>query len=205
VRLLWVVPGAYLPRLFPSVRRKHQAPKASQTFIIGWAGMRGVVSLAAALTLNGHPEFPRSHLVQFIAFSVILGTLVFQGLTLPVLIRWLGLADDGSAEREESEARQRIVQAVLVEIAEAREKEKFPPSVLDEVEHFYREHALIAGEEHAEDAGHHHHHGVRHLKTSLITTGHRMLVTLRRDGVISDEVLHKIEHELDLEEARLRI
>jgi CPA1 family monovalent cation:H+ antiporter len=167
--------------------------------------MRGVVSLAAALTLNGYPEFPRSHLVQFIAFSVIFGTLVFQGLTLPGLIRWLGLADDGSAEREELEARRRIVQAVLIEIAEAREKKQFPPTVLDEVEHFYREHALIIGEQAAENPGHHHHHGVRHLKTSLLTTGYRMLLTLRRDGVISDEVLHKIEYELDLEEARLRI
>jgi Na+/H+ antiporter len=206
VRLAWVIPGAYLPRLFPSVRRKFKAPQARQIFIIGWAGMRGVVSLAAALTLNGHPDFPRGHLVQFIAFSVILGTLVFQGLTLPGLIRWLGLADDGTARREESEARTRIVQAVLIEIAEAREKEKFPPTVLDEVEHFYREHALVTGDDDDGESGHHHHHhGVRHLKTSLLTTGHRILVALRRDGVISDEVLHKIEHELDLEEARLRV
>jgi NhaP-type Na+/H+ or K+/H+ antiporter len=81
IRLAWVFPGAYLPRLLSKrIRQREAVPEWREVFIVGWAGMRGVVSLAAALALNGYPEFPRGHLTQFIAFSVILGTLVFQGL-----------------------------------------------------------------------------------------------------------------------------
>ena len=207
IRLAWVFPGAYLPRLL-SRRIREQEPSSDwrEVFIIGWAGMRGVVSLAAALALNGYPQFPRGHLTQFIAFSVILGTLVFQGLTLPVLIRWLGLSDDGSARREEDDARQRMVATILDKISEARREEKYPETVLAEVEHFYREHSLA---EHDDRPGHHERHlhftSLRQLQHTMILTGRHTLITLRHDGVIGDDVLRKIEHELDLEEARLRI
>lgn len=207
IRLAWVFPGAYLPRLFiRRLRKREPAPEWRQVFIVGWAGMRGVVSLAAALALNGHPEFPRGHLTQFIAFSVILGTLVFQGLSLPVLIHFLGLSDDGSAHREEMDARRRMVDVILEKLAEVRRDKKYPDSVLDEVEHFYREHTLA---EHDDDSGHgdHHHHfnQLRRLQHAMIITGRRTLVGLRRDGIIGDDVLRKIEHELDLEETRLKI
>jgi monovalent cation/hydrogen antiporter len=207
IRLAWVIPGAYLPRLLsPRFRKREAAPDFRQVFIVGWAGMRGVVSLAAALALNGHPEFPRGHLTQFIAFGVILGTLVFQGLTLPVLIRWLGLSDDGSTHREECEARKRMVDAILQKIDEARRDEKYPEDVLHEVEHYYREHALAELDDSPGQHEHHHHFSsLRRLQHAMITTGRHTLTHLRREGVICDDVLHKIEHELDLEEARLRI
>jgi Na+/H+ antiporter len=205
IRLVWVFPGAYLPRLLSRrIRQREPVPDWRQVSVIAWAGMRGVVSLAAALALNGHPEFPRGHLVQFIAFSVILGTLVFQGLTLPVLIRLLGLSDDGSARREEGEARRRIVQAVLEQIAEARRSEKYPEPVLHEVEHFYREHTLAEFDD-EQDEHHHHFTSLRRLQHAMIVTGRQTLTRLRYDGVIGDDVLRKIEHELDLEEARLQI
>jgi monovalent cation/hydrogen antiporter len=207
IRLAWVFPGAYLPRLLSRrIREREPVPDWREVFIIGWAGMRGVVSLAAALALNGYPQFPRGHLTQFIAFSVILGTLVFQGLTLPVFIRRLGLSDDGSARREESEARHRIVATILEQIGEARRHGKYPEAVLAEVEHFYREHSLA---EHDDQPGHTERHrhftSLRQLQHTMILTGRRTLIGLRYDGVIGDDVLRKIEHELDLEEARLRI
>jgi Na+/H+ antiporter len=207
IRLAWVFPGAYLPRLLNRrIRETEPVPDWREVFVIGWAGMRGVVSLAAALALNGYPQFPRGHLTQFIAFSVILGTLVFQGLSLPAIIHHLGLSDDGSAGREEGDARQRMVATILEKIEEARRDEKYPEEVLAEVEHFYREHALA---EHDHEEGHHerHHHfnSLRQLQHTMIHTGRHTLITLRHDGLISDDVLRKIEHELDLEEARLRI
>jgi NhaP-type Na+/H+ or K+/H+ antiporter len=207
IRLAWVFPGAYLPRLLSRrIRQSEPAPDWREVFIVGWAGMRGVVSLAAALALNGYPQFPRGHLTQFIAFSVILGTLVFQGLTLPVFIRFFGLNDDGSARREEDEARHRMVETILEKITEARLGETYPEAVLAEVEHFYREHSIA---EHDDQPGHgdRHHHftSLRQLQHTMILTGRHTLIALRYDNVIGDDVLRKIEHELDLEEARLRI
>ncbi len=102
VRFAWCFGGAYLPWLLSKrVRRGEGYPDWREVFVGSWAGMRGVVSLAAALVLNGYPHFPRSHLVQFLAFSTILTSLVLQGLSLPWLIRRLKLTDDGIPAREE--------------------------------------------------------------------------------------------------------
>jgi len=206
IRMVWVFIGAwFLHRISRHHRKRESSPPWRQVCVVGWAGMRGVVSLAAALALNGYPEFPRGHLVQFIAFSVILGTLVFQGLTLPILIRFLGLADDGIAVREEKTARHLMNQAILKKIEEERTEKKYPEDVLDEMEHFYRAHHLEESDESTDHAGHRHHYVSRHkLQHTLIVTGRHTLLRLRHDGQIGDDILHKIEHELDLEEARLK-
>ncbi len=109
VRLVWIFPAAYIPRLFPAIRRHDPIPPVKVLVVLGWTGMRGIVTLAAAMALpvmtsTGEP-FPQRDLIVFLAFSVILATLVVQGLTLPPLIRALKLEDDGEAEREEREAR----------------------------------------------------------------------------------------------------
>jgi CPA1 family monovalent cation:H+ antiporter len=107
-RLLWVFPGAYVPRWFDQVflGAEVKYPPWQQVVVVGWAGMRGVVSLAAALALphmvNGRP-FEGRHLIQFITFWVIFATLVGQGLTLPLVIRWLGVVK--MAEQEEAAER----------------------------------------------------------------------------------------------------
>jgi CPA1 family monovalent cation:H+ antiporter len=209
VRLAWIFPGAYLPRLLSNrIREREEMPDWRQILIVGWAGMRGIVSLAAALTLEGYPDFPRPHLVQFLAFSVIFTTLVFQGLTLPPLIRFLGVGDDGILAREEAEARNRISEAVFEKIDEVRREEKFPASAIDTVENSYRERALILHDELADQLGwssqRHHVLSVRRLRRLTIATQRRALVAMRRAGVIGDDVMHKIEHELDLEEVRLK-
>src|SRR5207302_7936401 len=110
IRILWVFPATYLPRwLFKTIREKDPYPSWRHVTIVAWTGMRGVVSLAAALALprwiqNGSP-FPGRDLILFLTFVVILATLVVQGLSLPLLIRRLGVEDDGSAEKEECEPR----------------------------------------------------------------------------------------------------
>jgi CPA1 family monovalent cation:H+ antiporter len=198
-----------VPRLlFRRIRQREVRPEFREVFIVGWAGMRGVVSLAAALALEGYSGFPRGHLVQFLAFSVILTTLVFQGLTLPPLIRYLGVGDDGSAAREEMEARTKISDAVMAKIAEAREERKYAEAVLDAVENSYRERALILNDDLANQLGwsdqKHHYVNVRRLRRAMVHTQRQALLALRRSGLIGDDVMHKIEHELDLDEARLK-
>lgn len=210
VRVFWVFPGAYLPRLLhKGIRDREPFPDPREVFIIGWAGMRGVVSLAAALALNGYSNFPRGHLVQFLAFSVILTTLVFQGLTLPPLIRRLGVGDDGSDAREEVEARREMSRAVMEKIAEIRREEKFPASAIDRVEQIYRERALSLEDDLADQLGwsdnHHHLVSLRRLHHRMVSTERIALLKLRRSEIIGDDVLHKIEHELDLEEAHLKL
>jgi NhaP-type Na+/H+ or K+/H+ antiporter len=209
VRLAWIFPGAYLPRWFSKrIRETEEKPDWRQVLIIGWAGMRGIVSLAAALALSGVPGFPRPHLVQFIAFSVIFTSLVLQGLTLPALIRFLGVGDDGIPAREEWQARKAISQAVFNKIDELRKEEKFPISALSTIEKAYSERALIFDDPLVEQIGwsdtRHHVLSVRRLSRLVIATQRRTLLHMRDSGKIGDDILHKIEHELDLEEDRLK-
>src|SRR5206468_8038243 len=110
IRILWVFPATYLPRLlFKSIRERDPYPAWQHVTVVAWTGMRGVVSLAAALSIpltlqNGAP-FPGRDLILFLTFIVILATLVVQGLSLPWLIHRLGIEDDKAAEKEEREAR----------------------------------------------------------------------------------------------------
>lgn len=207
VRILWVFPGLYLPRLLSHLRRKEPAPPWRQTAIISWAGMRGIVSLAAALALSGYADFPRPHIVQFIAFAVIFCTLVLQGLTLPPLIRFLGVGDDGIPEKEEVEARTVIAHAVFEKLEELRKEGKLPESAIMVVETFYRERAKIFEDDLADQLGwsdrRHHVLSVRRLNRLAISAQRHALLKLRHDDRIGDDILHKIEHELDLEEVRL--
>jgi Na+/H+ antiporter len=210
VRLAWIFPGAYIPRLLSKrIRDSEEKPDWRQVLIVGWAGMRGIVSLAAALTLGGYPYFPRPHLIQFLAFSVIFTTLVFQGLTLPLLIRFLGVGDDGIPAREENAARRHISETVLNKIGKLREEDKFPSSAIDVVESFYRERALMLQDDLADQLGwsdkRHHALSVRRLNRLMVAAQRRALLRMRTSGEIGDDVMHKIEHELDLEESRLRV
>ena len=209
VRIAWVFPGAYLPwLLFKHIRKHEEFPDWRQVTIVSWCGMRGIVSLAAALTLLGYPNFPRPHLVQFIAFSVILVSLVGQGLTLPPLIRFLGVGDDGIPAREEIEARRHMSETVFTKIEHLRGDEKYLVTAIDYVEGIYRQRALVLQDELADQIGwsstRHHALSVRRLQRLMVATQRRALLNLRRSGHIGDDVMHKIERELDLEEMRLK-
>ena len=129
IRMLWVFPFTYGPRyLVPSPRRGHPSPPWQHTLLIAWTGMRGAVSLAAALALplvtDAGADFPNRDLVIFLAFSVILATLLIQGLSLPPLIRLLGVDDvDDTLEREEVDARRRAAEAALARLEELTEED----------------------------------------------------------------------------------
>jgi Na+/H+ antiporter len=122
-RLVWVFPQALLPRLLSRrLRERDPYPGWRPVVLIGWTGMRGAVSLAAALALpvvtTEGAAFPERAFVIYLTFGVILATLVVQGLSLPLLIRGLGLHDDGASERQEMQARLTAAQAALARLDE---------------------------------------------------------------------------------------
>lgn len=209
VRLAWMFPGAYLPRLLlPKYRAKHPYPPWQAVAVVGWAGMRGVVSLAAALSLplvlaDGRP-FPARSLILFVTFAVILGTLVFQGLTLAPLVRWLRVEEDRSREKEERHARLALAEAALDDLDGAMDARNLQAHQVHGVrqEYVQRVRALKGldgdGPAHAPLAL------TADLRRTAIDAQRRRLLELRDEEVIGDDVLHRIQHELDLEELRAR-
>src|SRR5437868_558459 len=212
LRMVWSMPGASLAYLIRK-RVLHQRvprPKARQIAIVGWTGMRGVISLAAAIALpqtleNGRP-FAQRNLIVFLTFSVILVTLVLQGLTLPTLVRALGLAGDREADSEEKEARRLILEAALAHLEQSRQKDgsEFEDVYNDLVHHYRHRLATVSeGEGLEDDSTSVHYARSIELSRDLLGVERRTAVHLRNQRRIGDEVLRQLEHELDLSEARL--
>jgi len=213
LRLMWMYPGAYFSNV---IRRRllHQdvrMPSGRQIFAVGWTGMRGVVALAAAISLpemlaDGSP-FPQRNLIVFLTFSVILVTLVLQGLTLPPLIRALGLGGSAGQQAEEKEARRAMIEAALDHLLRARAKDRPEfAHVYDDIEQHYSERlATLTGESSEGDSNPAHYALHQGLKRELVRIERRTAVRLRNEGRINDEVLRRVEHELDLSEERLSL
>lgn len=209
IRIAWVFPAAYLPRLMSKrIRARDPLPSWRPVMVVAWTGMRGVVSLAAAmalpLTLKDGSPFPGRDLILFFTFCVILATLVLQGLTLPALIRWLGVVDDGGHEREERLARLKANQAAL-----ARLNELAADAAPDAVEHLRHEYEDRIRQLQQCDPGRH--HDERRLHTSdhqrlqheTLVVERRMILQLRNEQIINDHVLRRIQRDLDLAESQL--
>src|SRR5204863_7595158 len=135
VRMLWVFAASHLPqRLSGSLCQRSPSPPWQHAVIVGWTGMRGVVSLAAALaiplTLPDGSAFPGRDYILFATFCIIFATLVLQGLSLPVLIRSLRVEDDGTAELEERTARIKANEAALAYLEELKVKPEISTEVL---------------------------------------------------------------------------
>ena len=211
VRLIWVPLAAWIPRLLsPSLRARDPMPALPSLFLIGWAGMRGIVSLAAALALPlttaaGVP-FPFRAEIILITFSVILATLVLQGLSLGPLIRALNLKEDGSLEREEMQAREHAATAALVRLDEVANEGWPVPEHLDQMRVHYGDRVQrytkdgTAPECTAEAI-----EVFQRLRHETLTAERLAVIRLRNDGIISDDVLHRLEHELDVEALQLGI
>jgi monovalent cation/hydrogen antiporter len=212
VRLIWNFPGAYLANL---IRRHvlHQVepmPGVRQIFVVGWTGMRGVISLAAAIALpqtldNGAPFTQRSMII-FLAFSAILVTLVLQGLTLPPLIRALGLAGAAtSRSTEEENARRAILEAALKYLENAREDAK--PELADAYDdlsrHYRARLANLNQEGRADSLALTIHNQYYELSRKLLQIERQTAVQLRSERRINDDLLRELEHELDLSESKL--
>lgn len=210
VRLAWMFPGTVVSwRLDP--RRRHlPLPPWQQITVVAWAGMSGVVSLAAALAIplatgSGAP-FPDRDLLIFLAFSVILVTLVLKGLSLPFVIRLLGVEPDGDADREEAKARFKAARAALAHLDQVADEDQTPREKIEQLRAQYQRRmrhfsAHYHNETHDEyDA---HLSGYTQLRLGLLRAERQAVIRLRDEGVINDEVLRRIQRDLDLEELQL--
>ncbi|HEX4342017.1 MAG TPA: Na+/H+ antiporter [Verrucomicrobiae bacterium] len=211
IRILWVFPATYLPRLiFKKMCRHDPYPKWQQVSIIAWTGMRGVVSLAAALAIplykQDGTDFPGRDLILFLTFVVILATLVVQGLSLPPLIRYLGIKDDGSMEREEREARLKANRDALARLNVIAENDPAKLDALNRLRIEYEDHIKQVEGAEPESAG----SSLRlfsseyeRLSYEALLQERRTILELRNHNVISDEVLRRIQRDIDLAEARI--
>ncbi len=214
-RLLWLHTMPYIIRALdrrPSQRERRVGWRART--ILAWSGMRGSVTLAAALALpqttdSGAP-FPERDLLIFIAFAVIFATLVLQGLTLPLVIRRMGVADDGSHAREELHARTVAAEAALDRLEVLRDEDWTRDDSVDRAIRLYqfrrrrleqRVSEIGEDDENLDERS----FAYQRLVRELLTAQRDAVVRLRNDGAISDDVMHALERELDLEEQRLEI
>jgi CPA1 family monovalent cation:H+ antiporter len=210
VRIAWVFPATYLPRwVSHRLRERDPSPSPRPVLIIAWTGMRGVISLAAVLALplttNDGAPFPGRDLILFLTFCVILATLVAQGLSLPALIRALGLEDDGTAEQEETLGRIEVAEAALNRIDELANEDWVREDTAERVRglYNYRRSRFAARFDGDEDGLEDRSAAYQRLLRELLRAQRSTLIRLRNEGKIGDEVMHRIEHDLDLEESRL--
>jgi Na+/H+ antiporter len=207
VRLAWGFSVPYLIRALdrrPSQRARRTGP--AERLVVGWSGMRGAVSLAAALALP--EDFPQRNLIIFVTFGVILATLVLQGLSLPWLIRRLGLQRDDSEEQEELRGRLRATDAALARLEELAAEEWTRDDTVERMRGLYqfRRRRMKARAGYLEDDGAQDRSlAYQRLVRELLEAQRREIVQLRNRGEISNEVMHRIERDLDLEDARLEI
>ncbi len=213
LRLFWMFPGSHVAFWIRSriLHQNYTVPPPKYVFVIGWTGMRGVVALAAAMSLperlaDGSP-FPQRNLIIFLTFSVILVTLVLQGLTLPSLVRFLGLAGAEGPNCEEREARRVVTRAALQHLQEARAKDgpELAP-IYDDLKHHYEKRLARLEGNSDEDSGIRDPYGrALDLNLEVLRIEREAALALRGEGRISDEVLRAIEHELDLHESELAL
>lgn len=212
VRLVWVPVAAWLPRLLSSsLRARDPMPTWSNLFIIGWTGMRGIVSLAAALALPlttaAGTALPFRAEIILIAFMVILVTLVLQGLSLPLLIRTLDLDEDGDIEHEERQARERAAMAALALLDNVVDEDWPVPDHIEQLRVHYgrRLQRYVDIEASNTKSTKVTTEAFRRLRHETLTAERLAVIDLRNEGVISDDILHRLEHELDVEALRIGI
>lgn len=206
VRFAWVYVAALLPRaLSGQLRAAEPRPRKRELGIISWCGMRGIVSLAAALalpaTLPGGGAFPHRDLIVFLTFFVIAVTLVGQGLTLPALIRRLKVGSDWSIEAESRHVRAAMSAAAIAAIDDLVAREGAPAAWADPLRAEIRERIILAAPQGLEpnpQAA-----LAMRLRQAAIRAERAELIRLWRDNEISDEVMHHLEEILDYQEAHI--
>jgi monovalent cation/hydrogen antiporter len=212
VRFVWMYPATYLARLVPRIRNREQRPPPAVPTVIAWAGMRGVVTLAAALTLPHPgetlpgggvvPEYPLD-LFIFVAFAVIVLTLLLQGTTLPALARRLGVREDTSAEDALAEAgvQHAASRAALQRLEETADGA--PASVVDRLRAIADSRANNAWERLGSQDQETPSAAYGRLRREMIGAERHVFKVARNEGRIPEEVLTRAQRELDLEEAQL--
>jgi NhaP-type Na+/H+ or K+/H+ antiporter len=212
-RIVWVPIFTYLPRWVSRRVREHDpSPPLSDPIVISWSGMRGAVSLAAALALplttDAATRFPERDLIIFLTFCVILGTLVVQGLSLPLLIRALKIEGDHLDEKEDAKARIKAADAAVARLEELLEEDWVREDTAERLRGLYRfRRDRFASRFDAADDGAIEERSLNYqrLRRELLDAERAKIVALRREGVISDAIMHRLQRDLDLEDARLDV
>ena len=211
LRFLWVYPGAWLSNL---IRRRllHQPepfPNPRSVFLVGWTGMRGAIALAAAISLpklldDGSP-FPQRNIMIFLTFCVIFVTLVLQGLALPSLIRKLGLAGVAGKNPEEVKARRAMTEAAVTYLEQCRENDQPDfAHVYDELIQAQHRRLNLLDEDSSDETGNRRgdYERFRNLTLQLQSVQRAAILHLRNQNEINDEVMRKLEREIDMVELR---
>jgi Na+/H+ antiporter len=208
-RFIWIYPAAYLPRwLSPALRRRDPVPSWQWLFLLGFVGVRGVVSLAAALaiplTVQSGAPFPDRDLILFVTFGLIIVTLIGQGLLLPPTVKWLHLDRDAAAEHEREHAAEVAARAEALNVAHAKLKQfavdgRVSPDAhaILHARHEYRAGRLAEPPPNDDTAV----ASAAELRMELIAAERQYIYGLLQEGKITDESRRRIERELDLEEA----
>jgi CPA1 family monovalent cation:H+ antiporter len=211
-RFVWVFPATYLPRwLVPSIKRYDPSPPWQQPFFLAFTGVRGIVSLAAALAIpftvaDGSP-FPDRDLILILTFCVLFVTLVGIGLTLPAAVWALGLANTGRRERqaerdEEFKVRRRAIEAAIERLDGLAESRKLPETIVGPMRARHRD--RLQDVERRKDGDERHQRLAEigdDLELTLIQAEREVINSLYRGGELKDEGRRRIERDLDLRDA----
>ncbi len=213
-RFVWTFPAVYLPRwLNPSLRRRDPSPPWQWAFLLSFVGVRGVVSLAAALAIPLTTEtgavFPARDLILFVTFAVIVITLIGQGMVLPLVVRWLGLGRAAAEEHAREHKAELAARAEALNVAYAKLKQLVDSGQISadvhavlSARHDYRSGRLPQIGPDGLD-GNSAEAVASELRTELITAEREYIYRLLQEGQITDEARRRIERELDLEEATI--
>jgi monovalent cation/hydrogen antiporter len=204
VRMLWVFGETYFSYVLQRwVQKTHiEPPRAGATFIIGWGGMRGVLSLAAAVSLPY--ALPQRSMIIYLAFCLIFATLVIQGLTMPSLIRILGLCGVESSHGEEQEARRVLLREAIAHLSRRRAKKKGQSAMFSELIGMYQRRLdALPAESETASASHIEYSERKAAMMEVLQVERDALIRLRDDGQINEEVLRTLQYELDLTESRI--
>ncbi len=205
IRLVWVPVFTYVPRLlFRRVRERDPYPPWQWPVVLAWSGVRGAVSLAAALALP--IAVPDRDSIVFVTFAVILVTLVVQVVTLPGLMRVLGVEDDGGGEREDAKARIKAAEAALARLDELAGEDWVHEDTLERMRGQYRfrssrfraRYAGVDGDGTEARSSQY-----QRLRRELLHAERAAVISLRNEGAITEEVMQRVQRDIDLEDLRL--
>lgn len=210
IRILWMYPAALVPRvIFPSINKKDPMPSWQFLLLVGWVGMRGIVSLAAVLAIPhetiSREVFQHLEMLTFITYCVVVATLVLPTITLPFLLKELDLADEHDVLKEEAIARIRSIEGVIENVTLLATKENIPCEILEEFKKQF-DRRLRVIETQLEDTPYSvlnaEYTAMKKLALTALESERQTLLQLRKMGEIHEEVFHSLMDELDIEELR---
>jgi CPA1 family monovalent cation:H+ antiporter len=209
IRFLWVYPATYLPRLLSRrIRERDPYPSPAPIFVVAFTGMRGAVSLAAALAIP--EDLPGRNVIVFLCFTTILWTVCVEGLTLPAILRALDIKDDGTSEREEAKARLLAAEAAIARVEALVEEDWVREDTARRVRgqfefrrNRFRQRLGKVDDDDVDDDIDGRSADYQRLIREVLAAQRAALVDMRRGGHIGDDVMRRVERDLDLEETRL--